>query len=158
MTYKSILALDLASTTGWCWGEPGQRPWLDSVQLAPGGSVGERCCALVDWLDDSSQTFRPDLIVFEAPLPRGQHSGIQAGRIALGLAAACEMFGVRKAIRCTEGNVNQARKHVLGRGNATKDDAVAACRAAGLTPSTHDAADAWVLWRFAVMMRGRVQP
>lgn len=152
----SILALDLATTAGWCFGMPGTTPRLGAVQLAPDGNIGARGCALVDWLDDHHAVFQPDLIVFEAPLPRGQHSGIQAGRIALGLAMACEMYCYRAAVRCAEGNVNAARKIVLGKGNASKDEAIAACRAAGLAPPTHDAADAWVLWSYACKLRGRL--
>jgi Holliday junction resolvasome RuvABC endonuclease subunit len=151
-----ILALDLASNAGWCCGPIGGTPRLDSVELAPGGSVGARGCALVDWLADHIQVFQPGLVAFESPLPRGKHSGIQAGRIALGLAMACEMFCHRRNLACREAAVTEARKVVLGKGNAQKDEAMRACRAAGLNPRDTDAADAWVLWRFACVTRGRI--
>ena len=153
---RSILALDLATHAGWCWGVPGTTPRIGAVDLAPGEMAAARYCALVDWLEDHVAVFQPDLIAYEAPIPRGTHSGLQAGRILLGLAAAVEMFAYRAAITCREGNVNEARKAVLGKGNASKDECEIACRNAGLNPPSQDASDAWVLWRYAVLTRGRI--
>lgn len=154
---RRILALDIATSTGWCCGVPGERPDLGSVELAPGRSIGERGCALVDWLDDYRAFFAPWLIVYEAPLQRGEHLSVQAGRLALGLAMAVEMYGFRAGIVVREANVQQARKAVIGRGNASKADVWATCCNAGLDPPDYDASDAWLIWRFAAMLRGAVQ-
>lgn len=148
----NLLALDLATNTGWCCGSSKSKPRIGSVRLE-GNGIGERGCHLIDWMDDHVSVFNPQMIVFEAPLPRGLHSGINAGRIALGLAMAVEMFCYRRAIPCHEGNVNAARKAVLGKGNAKKPDCMAFCRAAGLDPPDEDASDAWVLWRYGIIER-----
>lgn len=155
---RRILALDLATSTGWCHGEPGTKPQLGSVRFAPDGTIAARGCALLDWMSDHSAFFDPWLIVYEAPLKHDRQSSQQSARTAFGLSMAVEMFCHRQGLRCMEGNVQMARNAVLGRGHHGKQSAWEACRHFGLNPPDLDASDAWVIWRYAALTRAPTGP
>lgn len=145
-----ILALDLASATGWCGGAPGVAPEMGTVTLE-GSRNGDRGAALDDWLWTMCDLMKPTLIVFEAPLP--VHSSIKAGRLALGLAMVVEMVGYRREIPVKECAVTSVRKRIIGSGKADKDAVMAWCRVRGWKPNSLDAADAAALWELACRVR-----
>lgn len=151
-----VLALDLATRTGWCAGRPGERPRFGVWQLR-GMTPGERYAALDDILRDSIKIHQPTEIVFEAPLVRGDHAGINAGRLALGFVAIVELVAYDHSLRVSEVYASQTRKAVLGRGNFEKGkakEAVAAwCNANGFDPPDDNAADAVVLWKHVEQLR-----
>ncbi|MBN9497841.1 MAG: hypothetical protein J0H39_13880 [Alphaproteobacteria bacterium] len=155
-----ILALDLASVTGWaCDGPPdsrGQpRPVGGSFELR-GSEFGDRYIDLRDRITELVSLHKPDTAVFEAPLPFASGSkfaGIQAGantvRMLLGFAAIAEETLMRLGIEVFEVNVQQVRKHFCGDARAKKDDVIRTCRTLGWNPNDHNAADAMACWDFA---------
>ena len=150
MSLPRILALDLGSQSGWCCGVVGDpTPRISSVRLGRQGyENGAIAASLCDWLADMITTHDPSLVLYEAPLPRGQHGGIQAGRILLGLAMVTELVCYRREVRCREANVNTVRAQVLGKGNASKDEVMLWCRGQGWQPDDTDASDAAALWAY----------
>jgi len=151
-----VLCLDLARRLGWCAGVPGARPHYGVVELR-GHTHGAVYAALVDWIEDAIRLHQPAEIVAEAPLVRGQHQGMDAGRLALGMIAHLELVAHDHGIRLLEEHVSRTRKAVMGRGNfakgTAKDEVLAWCRAQGYEPPDHNAADAVVLWRHVEMLR-----
>lgn len=151
-----VLTLDLAKKLGWCAGVPGDRPHYGTVELR-GHTHGAVYGALVDWLEDAIRLHRPAEIVAEAPLVRGDHAGMDAGRLALGMIAHLELVCHDHSIRLLEEHVSRTRKAVMGRGNfakgTAKQEVLAWCRAQGYAPPDDNSADALVLWRHVEMLR-----
>lgn len=147
-----ILTLDCAKRLGWAAGVPGERPRCGVVDLR-GQSHGEVYAALGNWLDDARLVHQPATIIYEAPLIGGQHAGINAARLALGMVAIVEQFCWDHSIDCLEEHVARTRKEVLGRGNFAKGTAkaevLAWVRARGFDITDHNSADALVLWLHA---------
>lgn len=67
---KIILALDIATVTGWAEGPISGKPLaFGSVRLAPEGSCAEAIGAgMLDFIGSRMLAFRPSLIVYEAPI------------------------------------------------------------------------------------------
>jgi hypothetical protein len=153
-----ILALDLAIRLGWARGAPGTQPRCGSVTLAgKGASHGAICKGLIVWLSDLlAQAPRPDIIVFEAPLPvfakRGQRNA-NADRILSGLCFVAEGIAHCRGIYdVREASAAAVRHHFIGQ-NYKRDKAkrytIERCRELGwLEQADDDAADALALWDF----------
>lgn len=151
---RGTLALDVATNLGWCFGEFGRAPIMGSVRLmgngAEDGAIG---CSLIDWLADRITICNPVAVHYEAALPGGKQSSINAAQIALGLAMCVKVVCWRREVRCYPGNVQRVRAQVIGAGNCDKPAVVAWCEAQGWRPKDFDAADAAALWAYAVGMR-----
>lgn len=163
-----ILALDLSkSGTGWAYGHPAVLRSRTAIEVAIEGervtplsgtqrmgvaadSMGAVFDRFSNWLADTVTTFGPTALVFEAPPPRMDKAGINAGRLLIGLASVTEMIGERRGLRVYEVASNTVRKHFCGDGRAQKDDVVAECRRRGWEPVDHNAADALALLDYAV--------
>jgi hypothetical protein len=64
-----IMALDLASTSGWAVGEPGGIPAHGSHRFASAGASHEAIfAAALKWTSDKITNYAASLIVWEAPL------------------------------------------------------------------------------------------
>jgi hypothetical protein len=115
----SVLALDLASVSGWACGEPGGRPAHGSHRFASAGASHEAIfCNALHWAHQMCRQFAPGLIVWEAPIPtsfnRG-HTTSDVTTILYGLpavigAAAYELgiYDIRKA------DTRDVRNHFIG--------------------------------------------
>jgi hypothetical protein len=148
----ALLTLDMAKRLGWAAGVPGDRPRSGVVQLR-GQSHGEVYAALGNWLDDARQVHQPSTLIFEAPLIGGQHAGINAARLALGMVAIVEQFCWDNGIDCLEEHVGRTRKEVIGRGSfpkgTAKAEVMAWLRGRGFEVTDDNQADALLLWLHA---------
>lgn len=118
---KGVLALDLASKTGWAFappssvvGWPGTRPFADVGLVAadprppasfgtivtgrPGSSHGERAAALDEWLEAMHERSRLGLVVVEQPMPAKFSKNMAATEIAIGLRMIVQAFCARRGI------------------------------------------------------------
>lgn len=165
-----LLALDLATNTGACWGAGDDLPRLASERMpSTGDEVGPFLCAFEDWIRMMVDGVQPRRIVFEAPvLPRAKINKFTRkleGGVSLittrklqGLAGVLEMVAHREGLACHEVQPAEAKKALTGRGGAKKHEMVAACRAYGLDPKTYtvdgqpasDEADAFGVWLHAI--------
>lgn len=154
-----ILALDLASHTGWCEGIPGETPTHGSLRFAPPSSgPGAVLGGLLDFMAKRLSAFRYRAVVYEAPLdPRwkGNQTNLNTARILIGMPgvveAVCNLTGtpVREA---TSGDV---RMHMIGcrpKKDAAKPMVIAKARELGFDPQDDDAADAIMIWHYACSM------
>ena len=129
-----ILALDLATRSGFALGEAGQRPTSFSERLRAPDDEPERAFKRLGIkLRDILSTTAVDLVAVEAPMQMGGmveadeksergfrfKSNPQTILILQGLYAV--VFGIcgPYGIRCVKGNVQKVRKHLLGAARPT---------------------------------------
>lgn len=169
---EDILALDIASCTGWCFGAPGGKPTYGSQKLAPeGASTAERGAAMIRWLTPMIQGMRPRTLVFEAPLAPSSMAGkttANTARVLLGLPLVVESVAYLLGVwDIWEANVQDVRQHFIGRRTvvgakladgkrkpgAAKPLVIARCIELGYMPADDNAADAVALWSYACAIR-----
>jgi crossover junction endodeoxyribonuclease RuvC len=154
MTYAPrILALDLASRTGWAVGDASDaRPASGSIRFAtPGASLSAVYCGCRQWLSDFVVA-DPEicLIVFEAPMTPQHMAGFTAAhiiRILIGLCAVTEEFAYYRGLDVREAKVCDVREHFIGSNKIKRKEAkvatIDACHRLGWAPADGNAADAW---------------
>ena len=155
----SILALDLATTTGYAWG-PLSAPTPTDLERANGATVSEpiggfksfknyspvgpRLAAFRDWMEDLMRVHNPSIVVFEAPIPR--QTNAQTMRILISLAGITEELATRYMAKVYEVEVKKIKKHATGNGNADKEDMIHQAKLMGWHPKDDNHADAlWLL-------------
>jgi crossover junction endodeoxyribonuclease RuvC len=150
-----FLALDLATCTGFCSGEPdtGELPTIGHVRLPKTGEdVGSFLIAFEDWLTSKVREVGPSLLLFEAPI-LASSATTHVTRKLHALAGITEMVAIRASVECAEVFPVTVKKALTGSGKADKDDMVRAARAYGFNPAVPDEADAFGLWLHAVRTR-----
>ena len=147
---RTLLALDLGTTTGWALRTPDRRIVSGSQSFKPqrfeGG--GMRFLRFVRWLDEL-QTLSGGLhhLSFEEVRRHASTDAAHAYGGFLGLLSAwCE----RHAIPYQGVPVGTIKKHATGKGNASKDEMVASARARGHAPTDDNEADALALLHWAI--------
>jgi hypothetical protein len=171
-----LLALDVATVTGWAYGVPGSRPEWGGFRAGRRGVETGECLHLFQlWLDERVETWRPDWIVFEAPyVPRTAPTRIRTrtGEIVatlpaktppidikvlrrlISLCGLVEMIAWQHQVRCREEASNVICRHFTGHGSwggrAEKKAATQRmCAVYGWSGVTEDEADALALWVYA---------
>jgi hypothetical protein len=152
-----ILALDIASTTGFCIGSTEQNAPFDfgSIRFAKPGSPHQTLFgSALEWASAQLSIWNPDRLVYEAPLyfrngnSRMGNDEILHGLPAVILAAAFErkIFDIHKA------PVRDVRLHFIGCSpprETAKARTVARCKQLRWEVRDHNEADACALWDYA---------
>ena len=157
-----ILALDIATVTGFALGKAGESPVSGSVRLKATDVDPDRGIArLGRWLGEQFTISKPDLVVIEAPLPpNGPLSNPSTitflHQAAGGAKGVCGLYG----LRCASVNVQTVRRHFIGKGRPPnpKAEVLARCKQLGWIDNAskdHDRADALALWDYAQTHFGR---
>lgn len=166
-----ILALDIATQTGWAYADPTAlaawpaTPLEAAAMPVPGFQVGSKSFegtvadlgrfadAYHEWLHELVGARTPILVVFEAPFI-GPKTSQAAARKSNGLAWHTEWLCQRLQVPCEEARPAQWRKHFTGVGTgkrkAMKEHAMAACVARRWPFANDDEADASGLLDYAV--------
>lgn len=157
MTQRTVLALDLATNTGWAEGEIGALPRFGSTRFAPAGSAPAAIFGgAIQWLGTRLQAFRPHVIAYEAPFApsvmRG-HTNANTARILLGLPAVMEGVSYRMGVHnLMEASVGDVRQHFIGtrrlKSAEAKRAVIQRCRDLALDVQDDNQADAVALWFF----------
>jgi len=135
-----ILALDIATKTGWC-NDTSSGVWDFSVKR--GESIGMRLVRFRAKILEMIQLERPDVIVYELP----------AGLFKASIMVASEMIGVLKtlcedyAIEYAHESATEIKKFATGKGNAKKDVMIQAAKDLGIDVIDDNHADAIHLHR-----------
>jgi len=155
-----VLALDLATTTGYAYGAPGSIPQFGHLRFAKPGSPR----ALVyrnfrNWLDQKwggridDDNAIPDVIVYESPAVPSIMAGktnIDTIKLLMGLAEHLEEWCHGKA-ELHEARVAAVRVHFIGQNMKSamaKQKTFDQCRMLGWEVADFDEADACALWDF----------
>jgi len=152
-----ILALDVATVTGWCYGRPGDIPRCGHLRFGKVG--GERAAAyreLRTWLTDFATVSRVKLMVYEsAAIPMVMQGKTNADTIKklIGLVEHIEEWAYGR-VELREASVQQVRAHFLGSNRYKSDQAKQMtfdrCCANGWPVTTKDESDACALWSYQV--------
>jgi Holliday junction resolvasome RuvABC endonuclease subunit len=135
----NILALDLGTKMGHALYKDGKI--LSGVKKLRHDkrASGIRALDFYYWLTQTIKGHNISKVYFERVYA---HSGVEAahlyGYFMHTLAAVCEEYG----IKCVGLAVGTIKKFMTGKGNATKDEMIAAARLRGFDPQTDDEADA----------------
>lgn len=147
-----ILALDIATVTGWAVDGPQVCPPLSGHYRVPGGgnALGLAGLSFQEWLYDMIGLHGADQIVFEAPVmtSRGIQTNPNTMILLQGLAFSARAMAQARRIRAIPVSVQTWRKHFIGHGRPTnpKKAAVDQCRMLRWDPAGHDEADAMGVW------------
>jgi hypothetical protein len=148
-----ILALDTASSTGFCKGDSAGEPTYGTkVFKVRNKGLGVFGLEFWDWLCPLVMEFEPELIIFEAPLlsfGRGRvRTSVAGARLMMGLCMLVELAAAKCGVRCREVH-NQTIKQFMGAGK-DKASMVRMVQVFGYSPQTDDEADAIAIWLLAV--------
>ena len=154
-----ILALDLATRTGWARGAPGQRPVSGSVQFGkPEASNNAVFAHALTWTSTLLESKpRPTVIIIEGLLPYYAKQGATSRKTherLSGLHAIVRAVAYLRGIyEVSDAGAQQVRRHFIGEGSLARDAAKLAvihrCNKLGWNPVDDNAADALALWDFA---------
>lgn len=154
-TKPLVLALDLATTTGWAMGQIGHRCDHGSIRFGQRSKLAraEIFYNCKQWLNTSFET-KPDIIVYEQPIPMGfGRTNFESIRILNGIPAIVELWSYEnKIFRISDVNVKSIRKYILGTipdGKIVKAEIIKKIISYGYIPTDHNAADAIALWIYA---------
>lgn len=152
-----VLALDLATVSGWAVGVPGDKdPLFGSIRFAkPGGSHEAIAAGAIGWAQDMIEKHEPTTIIYEAPIPASFVAGrtnIDGTSILFGLpfliggiAHRKRIFDVRKA------SVRDVRVFFIGENLkrvAAKRATIDKCLRLGWNAQNDNEADALAIWLY----------
>ena len=154
--HGSILALDLASVTGWALGVPGEQPLHGSIRFAGVGASHEAIFAKAYcWMRGMCFEHAPGIVIWEAPMPTSFSRGRTTSDVTtilhglpavIGAAAyLCRVFDIRKA------ETRDVRLHFIGcnpKRARAKPLVMRQCRAMGWEVQDDNEADALAVWHF----------
>ena len=149
----AILALDIATVTGWAYGKPNAEPTFGNMRFGKEG--GSRAYAYRQfrlWLDLFCSAHKTELIVFESPLAALLHGTTNISTLKL-LTGFCEHLEewAYDRIELREANITAIRHHFIQdnpKSKIAKALTVEACRERGWLVDTSDEADACALWDY----------
>ena len=142
-----ILALDLATVTGWAVSPQAGGTW--DFGFKRHHSEGLRYLRLESYLDEILAIHGLDLVAYEDV--KSRHKSSAAARTYFGLLAVVTTWCANHDIEYEGFSVGTIKKHATGKGNAGKEEMVSAAKAKW--PATHieddNHADALWLWDLA---------
>ncbi|HEX7636328.1 MAG TPA: hypothetical protein VF427_13760 [Noviherbaspirillum sp.] len=150
MAKLTILALDLGTTTGWAVRArtSGITSGTQSFQPQRFEGGGMRFLRFKRWLSDIKQSVDGiDLVHFEEVR---RHAGVDAAHAYGGFMAHLTAWCEHHNIPYQGVPVGTIKKHATGKGNAGKDDMIAAMVKRGFAPTDDNEADALALLHWAI--------
>ena len=142
-TYR--LALDLGTTSGFCIGQHDGALISGTWNFKPGryDGGGMRFVRFRKALDELYATMPFSIVHFEEVRA---HKGVDAAHVYGGLMATLQAWCEERSIPYGGVSVQDIKKFATGKGNASKDDMIAAMRALKFEPVDDNQADAIALW------------
>ena len=149
------MALDLATVTGWAYGEPDKAPDFGSLRFAkPGASHAEVYRGMRAWLND--WIIDSNLIVYESPAAASVMMGrtnMETLRVLIGLCEHVEELCYSR-IDLREARTSDVRSHFIGTNRIKRPQAkwatMSRCHELGWKVSNDNEADACAVWHYQV--------
>lgn len=150
-----VAAFDLATVTGACDGHPGAIPRCWTWRLNTVEGRAQRLAMLADRLDQYLAKAKPCAVFYEAPLPYsvGMRIGMRDDTLSFlrSTIAILETSTIRAGVPRLEAiNVQDARRHLVGRGRIPSGEGKAAvlrmCKVLRWPVSNLDESDAAAIW------------
>ena len=155
---KGLLTLDLAGRLGFCRWNPGASPYIGTYLLPEpvDKCYGRRNSTFRQWLIKTIQTHEIELVVYEENIIIPKRDNLNRLKLAIGLTMITEEVCFSQNISCSTAAISQWRKHYLGSGGYSTEQAKEYCmnkaQAAGFKPQHHDAAEALGIMDFTADM------
>jgi hypothetical protein len=151
-----LLALDLATVTGYALRTAEGAIHSGTVSFRPsrydGGGI--RYLRFGAWLESLIEIAGGIDVVNHEEVRR--HLSTDAAHVHGGLLATLTAWCERRRIPYQGVPVGTIKRHLTGRGNASKDEVIAAVRALGFNPADDNEADALAILHWAMSTRGGV--
>ena len=153
-----VLALDLATTTGFARGRVGELPTAGSICFGHDCSENVVFAKAIGWFSNFLAPLpRPDVLMLEAMLPGGAMKGetnIGTRDRLAGLHAIVRgVAHIRGIYDISTVDVGAVRQHFIGarnlRSQIAKREVLEKCRRLGFPAADHNAGDALACWHFA---------
>ncbi len=143
-----ILALDLATKTGWATNCLSRISGTIEFKLKRGESPGMRFLRCRSWLNEFYELVnaRIDICCYE----QAHHRGGAATACCVGLVTVVQSFAAKKGIELMPVHTASLKKFATGSGRANKQDMIAAAKARGWQPADDNEADAQLLLDYAI--------
>lgn len=155
-THRTILALDLGTTTGWAIRDFGGLITSGTVSFKPsrydGG--GMRYLRFTNWLTELDRLSGPIGAIYYEEVRR--HAGTDAAHVFGGLLAVLTSWGELRGVPYQGVPVGTIKKHASGKGNAPKQAMIDAARQRGFNPADDNEADAIAILLWALETKGGV--
>ena len=155
-TLRSILALDLGTTTGWAIRDFDGLITSGTVSFKPsrydGG--GMRYLRFTNWLTEIDRLSGPIEAIYFEEVRR--HAGTDAAHVYGGLLAVLTSWGELRGVPYQGVPVGTIKKHASGKGNANKQAMIDAARKRGFNPADDNEADAIAILLWAIETNGGV--
>jgi Holliday junction resolvasome RuvABC endonuclease subunit len=165
-----LLALDIATVTGWAYGRVPRRamtrlemaasqppkPQSGVILVRSKQGIGHFLSEFEGHLSDMLDRLRPAGLIIEAPiLP--QTTSFDTVRKLMAMAGNVEKLAAQRGIRWHRVvQPSSVKKHFTGSGRAKKPEMIAECQARGWFPlATDDEADALGIWDYGCDMYRR---
>ena len=142
-TARTILALDLGTTSGTASFRPGR---------FDGG--GMRYLRFSNWLGELDRLSGPIAAIWFEEVRR--HVATDAAHVYGGLMATLTSWAELRGVPYEGVPVGTIKRHATGKGNADKDAMIAAARQRGFSPADDNEADAIALLLWAIATNGGV--
>lgn len=153
---RTLLALDLGTTTGWALHGADGLITSGTVSFKPsrydGG--GMRYLRFTNWLTEIDRLSGPIGAIYFEEVRR--HVGTDAAHVFGGLLAVLTSWGELRGVAYQGVPVGTIKRHATGKGNANKDAMIAAARDRGFSPVDDNEADAIAILLWALETRGGV--
>ena len=151
---RTILALDLGTTTGWATRGYDGLITSGTVSFRPGryDGGGMRYLRFTNWLTELDRLSGPIETIHYEEVRR--HAGTDASHVYGGLMATLTAWAELRGIPYAGVPVGTIKRHATGRGNANKQAMVDAARARGFSPVDDNEADAIAILLWAIETRG----
>lgn len=137
---SAILALDLATQTGWAYHANGLvSSGSESFSLRKNEGPGKRFLKFRTWLRDQMVEVKPERVVYEEVM---RWSSGAAAKCYCGLLGVMQTECESKEIAYEGVHVGTVKKFATKKGNATKDEMIRAVQERGFSPVDDNEADA----------------
>ena len=150
MNNKKILALDLGTKTGWavCLADQKILSGTEDFKSTRFEGGGMRYLRFKSWLDEMSKLSNGiDQIYFEEVR---RHIGVDAAHAYGGFLAHLSSWCEEKQIPYLGIPVGTIKKHIAGKGNASKSQIISKITEMGFSPQDDNEADALALLDFVI--------
>ncbi|MBL4543431.1 MAG: hypothetical protein JKP97_16830 [Rhodobacteraceae bacterium] len=153
---RTILALDLGTTTGWALRSHDGLITSGTVSFRPGrfDGGGMRYLRFTNWLTELDRLSGPIAAIWFEEVRA--HRGVDASHVFGGFLATLTTWAELRGVPYQGVPVGTIKRFFSGKGNAPKEAMIAAARARGFSPADDNEADAIAILLWAIETNGGV--
>jgi hypothetical protein len=151
---RTILALDLGTTTGWALRGFDGLITSGTTSFKPGryDGGGMRYLRFTTWLTEIDRLSGPIEAIWYEEVRN--HKGVDASHVYGGLMATLTAWAELRGVPYEGVPVGTIKRFITGKGNADKQAVIAAVKAQGFSPADDNEADAIAILLWAVETKG----